>query len=388
MWRRFVDFARRRRSFWSSVPVRGHALVLAAAFCLFGAVGFLSDILLLGRYPLPVVFAVAGLSGAVAALWVVAFIRTAKALPLAIAIHLGGVAWLSGTYGAGIPTLDPSRLADFVVRLDIDVSAVVVAVTLGYGFFIVFIAGEGMRYMRAHTEMALAQEIHKRLVPPIATAVGPYEFFGVSLPSSEVGGDLVDVVEADGAWVAYLADVSGHGVASGTLMGMFKSAVRTRLAVDLSLDALMSEVSRVITGLRRPGMFVTCAFVSGSGRARGPLRFATAGHPAILHRRAVSGGVDELSTAQLPIGMLEEVTTFRSAAVDVDPGDVLALVSDGLMEVFNRSDEEYGGDRLKQALAANAARPLKELFDAMLGGVRRHGSQIDDQSLLLVRVLR
>jgi serine phosphatase RsbU (regulator of sigma subunit) len=86
--------------------------------------------------------------------------------------------------------------------------------------------------------------------------------------------------------------------------------------------------------------------------------------------------------------MLDDVTAFRSAEVAVGGGDVLALVSDGLMEVFNGQDEEYGLDRLEQSLAANAARPLRDVFDTLVAGVRRHGPQIDDQSLLLVRVLR
>ena len=241
--------------------------------------------------------------------------------------------------------------------------------------------------MRVHTEIALAQEIHRHLVPLIDRTVGRFEFFGASVPSSEIGGDLVDVVEAGERWVAYLADVSGHGVASGTLMGMFKSAVRTRLSVDFSLGTLLGEVNHVIGGLRKPGMFVTCAFVSSPSAAGGPLRFVTAGHPPILHRCESSGRVKEWSTAQIPIAMLEKAIEYRSAEIEVDPGDVLALVSDGLMEVFDRRDQEYGLERLKQMLADHAAQPLRALFDALLADVRRHGSQLDDQSLLLIRVL-
>jgi phosphoserine phosphatase RsbU/P len=387
MWRRLADLARRRRAFWLSVPAIGNALILGAAFSFFVGIGLLVDVLSIGRLPLPIAFAVAGLSGAIAVFWVLTIIRSAKFLPPAVALYLLTF-WLNSKYEAGGLSLDPAGFAALVARTRIDAAAAIVAVSLGYALFIVFIAGEGRRYMRAHTEVALAQEIHRRLVPPIATTLGSCAFFGASLPSSEVGGDLIDVIDVGGRWVAYLADVSGHGVASGTLMGMFKSAVRTRLAVDASLDALLTEVNRVIVGLRKPGMFVTCAFVSGSSQARGVLRFATAGHPAILHRRASSGTVSELSTAQLPIAMLDEAPPFRSADIDAGPGDVLALVSDGLMEVFDRRDQEYGIEALKRTLAAGATRPLRDLFDAMVADVRRHGKQLDDQSLLLVRVLR
>jgi len=380
MWRWLTDLVRKRRHFWSSVPARGHALVLGAVFFLFSGVGLLSDIISLGVYPLSIVFVFAAVSGAIAVFFTLTFIRNARYLLVAVALYMVLV-WLA----SGLASSDPVASSQRQARIKTEATAVIVAVTTAHGLFIVFIAGEGRRYLRAHTEVALAQEIHRHLVPTIDRTIGCFEFFGASLPSSEVGGDLVDV---GGRWMAYVADVSGHGVASGALMGMFKSAVRTRVSVDVSLDALLSEVNRVVCGLRKPGMFVTCALVSGPSHAPGTLRFATAGHPAILHKRAASDGVERLTTAQPPIAMLDEATAFRSADVDVGGGDVLALVSDGLMEVFNRQDVEYGLDRLEQSLAANAARPLRDVFDALVAGVRRHGPQLDDQSLLLVRVLR
>ena len=80
---------------------------------------------------------------------------------------------------------------------------------------------EGSRYYKLHTELALARAIHRELVPPISRQIGEYEFRGVSIPSGEVGGDLVDLVDHDegSAWTAYVTDVSGHGVPSGVLMG-------------------------------------------------------------------------------------------------------------------------------------------------------------------------
>ena len=96
----------------------------------------------------------------------------------------------------------------------------------------------------------------------------------------------------------------------------------------------------------------------------------------------------ELSQPQVPIAMIDHSPPFQSAGVQVERGDVMALVSDGLMEVFDRRDHEYGIEALKRALAAGATRPLRDLFDAMVADVRGHGPQLDDQSLLLVRVLR
>jgi serine phosphatase RsbU (regulator of sigma subunit) len=91
---------------------------------------------------------------------------------------------------------------------------------------------QGLRYFRVQTEIELAEQIHRSLVPPIARHASNHEFYGVSAPSGEMGGDLVDVVQCGNKRIAYLADVSGHGVPSGVLMAMVKSAIRMQLAIS------------------------------------------------------------------------------------------------------------------------------------------------------------
>jgi hypothetical protein len=171
MLRRLAEFGRTRRAFWSSVPRRGLAEILAGAFFLFSAIGFLTDVLTIGRYPLPIVFAIAALSGATAVCLVLTSIRSLKFLPAALASYLV-LAWVNGL-ATGSRPIDAATYAAFIVHLRVDVAAAVTAVSLGSAFFIVFIASEGRRYLRAHTEVALAQEIHRRLVPFDAAEAHP-----------------------------------------------------------------------------------------------------------------------------------------------------------------------------------------------------------------------
>jgi hypothetical protein len=379
--RRLRDGLRKRRRFWESVPRRGHLLILVAVFSIFSTFGFLADMMALGRVSPSGVLAMAAMSGLITTLFALAMIRHEGFLIPAVALIVL-MNWIWTPVGALPPVADSLRpLSD---RMRNDSLAIISALTTGYTCFLVFIAVEGHRYARAHTEVALARDIHQRLVPSIARTICGTEFYGASLPSSEVGGDLVDVVDTGNRWVAYLADVSGHGVASGTLMGMFKAAVRTRLASSAAIDGVLDQIDPVMIDLRKPGMFVTCAMLSPSGP--GELEFILAGHPPILHFRAMSGTVDELSIAQPPVALLDEPRTFRSDRVGVAAGDVLALVSDGLMEVFDARDQEYGLDRLKQTLVELRGRPLSDVFDAVVAGARRHGRQLDDQSLLLLRI--
>jgi stage II sporulation SpoE-like protein len=83
-----------------------------------------------------------------------------------------------------------------------------------------------------------------------------------------------------------------------------KSAVRTRLTADGPLDAMLTDVNRVLVDLRKPGMFVTCAFLTasgGDGDDSSRLRFAVAGHPPILHWRHASDATSVVTDRSLTI---------------------------------------------------------------------------------------
>src|SRR5262249_58816064 len=122
-------------------------------------------------------------------------------------------------------------------------------------------------------------EIHQVLVPAIDARMGGFEFYGTSKPSAEVGGDLIDLAGTDEKWVAYLADVSGHGVAPGLVMGMAKSASRMLLSSGDDSERLMPRLNEVLYPLKKPDMFVTFCSVSSNA---GSLRVGLAGHPSIL----------------------------------------------------------------------------------------------------------
>ena len=179
-----------------------------------------------------------------------------------------------------------------------------------------------------------------------------------------------------------MADVSGHGVPAGLLMAMVKSATRTRLESPTTLDELLAGLNRVVIDARRPNMFVTVAAVCPAGPAL--VTFTLAGHLPIFRVRRGSRDVESLAVSQIPLGVLEH-HVFTSASCEWQPGDLLALVTDGLAEVFDHRDVEFGLDGIRQLLGELADRPLPEIRDALLAAVRAHGPQLDDQTLLLIR---
>jgi len=153
---------------------------------------------------------------------------------------------------------DRKALEHQLVALEV---CAILAIVAGYIAFIIFVRREGARYFRIQTEMELAGEIHRSLVPTLERKLAGYEIFGTSIPSGEVGGDLVDIAEGSSEWIGYIADVSGHGVASGVLMAMFKTSIRSSLEGNSSPGDLLERVHRTLYPLKMSNMFVTAGIL-------------------------------------------------------------------------------------------------------------------------------
>ena len=366
--------------FLTWVPFSSYVTFLAAVFFTFTPVGFLVDITDLGTNPPSRLAVNLLIAGGVSVAYAFVAMRRPMLMPAVVAAHI----IIATQIGRILPSRTGALGRDALrTRLTFDAIASIFSIVIGYILFLRFIRKEGARHVRAHTEIALARDIHRLLVPPIAKRVGRFEFRGVSIPSGEVGGDLVDLVHDGDRWIGYVADVSGHGVASGLLMGMVKSAARMKLREGLSIGALMDDLNLVLLELKKPEMYVTFACVQFDGA---DVRFSLAGHLPILHYQSASSSIAELSVPQIPLAMFEE-RRFTSARVSCAPGDLFVIVTDGLTEVFDARDREFGFDRLKAIVVQHARAPLETLVDAVLTAVRAHGRQDDDQTLLIVRAL-
>jgi len=256
------------------------------------------------------------------------------------------------------------------------------SIILGYFLLILYVRRLGISYFRVQTEVKLAGEIHASLVPAIEKRIGQFDFYGLSQPSGEVGGDLVDVVEAQDKWTGYIADVSGHGVSSGVLMAMFKTAMRTRLQEGDSPAQALNGVQKALLPLKPSNMFVTVAVLQSN--AANEIYFASAGHPPVLHFHRESRSVTEYPPNDAPLGLLDG-QDFSESTIKSSPGDVLLILTDGLSEVFDRHGKELGLEAIKSAFAEHAELPLPEMLDRLRALARNFGAQKDDQTILLAR---
>jgi sigma-B regulation protein RsbU (phosphoserine phosphatase) len=364
---------------WAKVPLRSLALVLAAIFCTFTAVGFLVDVMNGARMS-PLQLALTVVLSGVMSLVLFAIVRSGRNVWLLAAVLLQ-MALVGGI--DSIQSGERPEGAALQARLTLDAMGAVLGLVGGYVFFVAFVAKEGTKRLRLQTEIDLARQIHTALAPPVDLRSGRFEILGRSFPATEVGGDLVDaVISGDGA-TAYVIDVSGHGVPAGTLMAALKGASRMRLIGRVAAHELLADLNAVLLQIRRPNMFATAASLGLEGE--GHVSYSLGGHLPVLHWHAATGTVSRGAEGQMALGLLEDVP-YRSASLPVAPGDLLVVVTDGVVEATDANDREWGLEALEAVLRAHAQEPLEALLQRIVSGARAHGKQQDDQTVLLVRV--
>jgi hypothetical protein len=367
--------------YWHVLPLGRMKMLLAGYFFIGAAGGFACDLLQLNASRVGGGFFWPVLVGTGATALRAAGIKRIRLVPLLLLLVVV-TAWL----GYWASHVSPPLPVPVVVHRRVLFDAVGILVGIGFGLrFLLFFTGtEGLASVRMQTELSLAHGIQATLVPTISFQNASFELYGKSIPSTEMGGDLIDVIESDGGLVAYVADISGHGLPAGQLMGMLKSAMRLAMQFRQMPVATLESVDRVLPDLKEREMFATVALLRFGGSSEA--EYALAGHPPILHYRHGSSDTARLSMEQLPLGLIPG-GSYASKRVIFSPRDLFLMVTDGITEVANARDEEFGLTRLEELLTRHATRALPEIWDLIMREVRQYGPQQDDQSLLLLRVL-
>ncbi len=358
-----------RASFYHFLSSKSQAKLFLAVFFTFAPVALLLGSRLDPQRPWYEVLTFIVFSGMIAVGWAFSFIRNLKFLVIVIPSHIMMSVLLWTFFDR--PTFSVEGMGS------------VFLIALGYVFFINFFNTEGAKSFKLQTEMTLAKQIQVNLVPHIDQRASKLELFGNAVPSSAMGGDLLDVVEENGAVGLFVADVAGHGVQAGVLMGMIKSAIRMQLLTSSSLESLLNNLNQVVLQLQKPELLVTLACMRFDESRR--VEYVLAGHLPILHYQRGGGAVGKLSKRHLPLGVLSK-ETYGSQSVEFSRGDLFVLLTDGLTEVVDNAGQQFGNEQIEALILENAEKPLPELYETIMTAIGEFGKQVDDQTLLLARV--
>lgn len=233
-------------------------------------------------------------------------------------------------------------------------------------------------------ELELAREIQRSFLPKDSPELPGYDFFDYYQPANHVGGDFFDYVPLpDGRFGIVVADVVGHGVGAAMLTAKLAADVRYNL---LSMPRPVDAVNRLNASLSHDLVddhFVTLVLVVLSPES-GEVVVVNAGHVPPL-RRTTDGRVVDMAAEESgwPLG-IDGDTSYQQSSIQLERGEVVALITDGVNETINKSGEMYGIDRIREHVRAGE-NDLFRLGWNVIGDLRefaRGSDQSDDMCLI------
>jgi serine phosphatase RsbU (regulator of sigma subunit)/pSer/pThr/pTyr-binding forkhead associated (FHA) protein len=240
---------------------------------------------------------------------------------------------------------------------------------------------------RLDRDLKLAEQVQKRFLPQTEPQIAGFEFFAHYDPAYEVGGDYYDFVPLpDDRLAVAVGDVSGKGVAAALMMAKFSGDTRYCILTENAPAAASNELNTLLFSAGIEEKFITLS-LSVLDVHRRTLTLASAGHLPVLVRRA-GGIVEEVgeSIAGFPLGIIPE-SDYRQIEVTLQPGDVVAVFSDGVTDARNLREELYDSRenrRLIRRLAETPGGP-EAVGRAILQDIREFSSghvQVDDITLI------
>jgi serine phosphatase RsbU (regulator of sigma subunit) len=241
---------------------------------------------------------------------------------------------------------------------------------------------------RAAQELEIAKQVQARLFPQRLPPAPGLDYAGVCIQARSVGGDYYDFLDLGDQRIALvIGDIAGKGIAAALLMANLQANLRSQCvdAVE-NPEKVLNSVNRLLYENTDAHAYATLFFAEFDHR-NGGVRYANCGHLAALVLRG-DNGIERLCPTSTVIGMFED---WRCVMAEnrLNAGDVLALYTDGVTESFNSADEEFGEERLIDALRRNRALNARELAGAIVDEVARFSSreQNDDITLIIAKRL-
>ena len=237
-------------------------------------------------------------------------------------------------------------------------------------------------------ELEVARQIQLSILPRSLPQNGRFEFGARMIPMSAVGGDFYDVLQLEnGSLAVAVGDVTGHGVPAALLMALTVTLLRAEARRIESPSEVLLAVNRELMQVNDTGYFVT-ALYGILDDSDGKFHYARAGHSVPLLLDAGRQPVEVGHGVGHPLGLFEEMLVDE-ASLDLVPGSLLLLYTDGVTEAVDAQGEFFGDERLLAALqSSNGVGPDQtcEAIWSALQAYQSGASQEDDVTLLAVGV--
>ena len=244
------------------------------------------------------------------------------------------------------------------------------------------IEGEKMRQ-----ELETARVVQMSTLPSTMPSLPGYDVYGTFEPAELTGGDTFDLSIVDQGLLTVLADATGHGIAPALSVTQMHAMLRMAFRLGADLDTAFMQVKNQLADILQDDRFIT-AFVGLLDTTTHRMRFHSGGQGPILHFLAESQTCACHPPTSFPLGAMHLTLQPAATTLDMQPGDILVLLSDGIYEYRSAHDDDYGQERVQALVREHHRKPVAELAAILLDSVHQFAAgapQEDDITVVLVK---
>lgn len=245
-----------------------------------------------------------------------------------------------------------------------------------------YTVNQRLRAERFESLIVEAQRIQQSILPSRIPQYAGFDIWGRTVPAEIVSGDFYDFIPiSDNILGLAIADGSGHGLPAALVVRDIYMGLRMATDRDFKIIRTMEKLNHIIHRSRLTTKFVSLFY--GELETGGILIYSNAGHnyPFLLK----GNRIELLKNGGPVLGPTPDATYTRGFA-KLDPGDLLCLYSDGIVEAHDKHDREFGLDRLQRIVKQNHNRTAQEIGLEVLARVAKWGREgEDDRTVVIVK---
>ena len=242
---------------------------------------------------------------------------------------------------------------------------------------------------RQREEMRIARQIQQKLFPATPLPLAGFDISGASYPAEATGGDYFDYIPlSDGSLGVVIGDVSGHGFGPALLMAELRAYLRAFLLTRTNVGETVGLLNCALAGDAADDRFATLLLARLEPRTRSFV-YVSAGHPAAYLLSPDGAAKAALPSTDMPLGIVPDVSFTAGAAVTLEPGEGVLLLTDGILEAHTLDETLFGVKRTLEVVQANWNRSARQIIDNLHGSVRSFcggTTQLDDMTAIVIKV--
>ncbi len=245
-------------------------------------------------------------------------------------------------------------------------------------------------HVENEARLLAAQRIQQNLLPSEPPFLAGFDIAGAFHPAAYAAGDFYDYLPMpDGSLGIVIGDVTGHGFAPALLMALTHAYLHTAIRTEAGVARMLSLVNESLVHEVEDDRFVTLVFACLDPHSRS-FTYASAGHPTGYVFDSFGNMKTRLESTGLPLAVLPDTVFVVSESVSLVPGDVVILITDGVLEAWSPDEEMFGRERFLETVSNHVDKKASEIIGGLYRAIcefSQRESPLDDITVVVVKVI-